>query len=466
MVKWLPILSRRQGPRPLLAAVLLFAALASRAQQGNSPVPPFPGDAPFTPRVHKPPKPPKFADQFPENPNLPPAFTIPLRPLGFSAPGAVYLLRRQALVSLDFLDENRLLFSFQVPSGLVRREGEDAAADTGRHIRAVVVELPDGKIESDALWVVPDLSRYLWMLKDGHFLLRDSDGLEQGDAALKITPFLRMPGSLLWLSMDPAQKVLMTNSLEPAEAAQESGETSLPVTGSAPITSDGQKPEAQQTLVTRTFQRESGQLIKTTRVPFAAQTRDWPINSDGYLESSRDKSGQWLLTLNDFAGGSKVVTHVDSTCKPTSDYVSENELLVTTCEPKSGERLLGMSADGTQLWQVRTSSNEMSPLVVNSPDGSRVARETLLLKRFTNQYKRLVGARDLEGQMLRVYSAADGNMVLEAPLSPTLDGGGNVAISPSGRRVAILNAGAIQVFDLPAPTRTLLPKPGPDPSPH
>jgi len=40
---------------------------------------------------------------------------------------------------------------------------------------------------------------------------------------------------------------------------------------------------------------------------------------------------------------------------------------------------------------------------------------------------------------------------LESPLTPILDGGGNVAISPSGQRVAILNAGAIQVFQLPAP---------------
>jgi hypothetical protein len=32
-----------------------------------------------------------------------------------------------------------------------------------------------------------------------------------------------------------------------------------------------------------------------------------------------------------------------------------------------------------------------------------------------------------------------------------LDAGGNVTISPSGRRVAVLNAGAIQIFELPAP---------------
>ncbi len=52
------------------------------------------------------------------------------------------------------------------------------------------------------------------------------------------------------------------------------------------------------------------------------------------------------------------------------------------------------------------------------------------------------------GQVVRVMDAADGKVVLEAPLTPMLDGGGNVAISPSGRRVAILNGGAIEVFEL------------------
>ena len=45
-------------------------------------------------------------------------------------------------------------------------------------------------------------------------------------------------------------------------------------------------------------------------------------------------------------------------------------------------------------------------------------------------------------------------LVLKASASPVLDGGGNVAISPSGKRVAVLDAGAIQVYELPAPAPT------------
>jgi len=58
---------------------------------------------------------------------------------------------------------------------------------------------------------------------------------------------------------------------------------------------------------------------------------------------------------------------------------------------------------------------------------------------------------DVKGQLVEVFDAATGKILLAAPASPILDGGGNVAISPSGRRAAILNLGAIQVFDLPAP---------------
>jgi hypothetical protein len=58
---------------------------------------------------------------------------------------------------------------------------------------------------------------------------------------------------------------------------------------------------------------------------------------------------------------------------------------------------------------------------------------------------------DVKGQVVRVLDAANGKLALEAPASPALDGGGNMAISPSGRRVAVLNAGAIEVFELPAP---------------
>jgi hypothetical protein len=84
-----------------------------------------------------------------------------------------------------------------------------------------------------------------------------------------------------------------------------------------------------------------------------------------------------------------------------------------------------------------------------SSDGKLLAQETIALSHSVIENAPL-GVDDIKGQMVRVFNAATGEVVFESPLSPVLDAGGNVAVSPSGRRLALLNAGAIQVFALPA----------------
>jgi hypothetical protein len=111
---------------------------------------------------------------------------------------------------------------------------------------------------------------------------------------------------------------------------------------------------------------------------------------------------------------------------------------------------VALDTAGRRLWEDLTSSAGIWPLIVRSPDGSRLAQETLAVTHEVDAYSPLA-AGDVKGQLVRVFDAASGKVALETPANPALDAGGNVAISPSGRRVAVLNAGAIQVFDLPAP---------------
>jgi hypothetical protein len=297
---------------------------------------------------------------------------------------------------------------------------------------------------------VPDRSRYLWILNDGHFLLRVQDGLDEGDAQLQMKPYQRLPGKLLWIEMDPKQQVMITNSLEPATEEQKPNESGSPVTEPPTEAADGQKPGEQRVLVARTQKRVSGEVLRVTRVPWTFQTSDWPMNSEGYLEKSQDKANQWLLKLNYFAGGDRALGHIESTCPPKYNFVSDSEFLLSTCDPYSGWKLAAMLTRGDLLWDARVATNAIWPLLVMAPNGSRVARETLLLRRSVDRYKRMLDAKDFEGQIVKVYDAAHGKVVFEAPLTPILDGGGNVAFSPSGQRFAILNAGAIQIFQLPA----------------
>jgi hypothetical protein len=373
-------------------------------------------------------RPPALPDRLPDKPSQPPAFKVPVEPLGFSAPGPLYLGQRNSLVSLDFLDEDRLLFTFRVP-GLIRRE---AGEEEARQIRAVVLALPSGVVQAEALWTVHDRQRYLWMLTGGRFLLRDRDNLEMGNATLELKPFLRFPGPLLWLEMDPAQKFLVTDSREPAASV-----------GKEP---DGEKP-AGSDLSVRVLRRDSGQVMLVSRSP---STVHLPINSDGYLGSLRSSGDAWMLDLNYFSGGSRMLGRIDSTCSPLFDFLSEHEVLVTTCTDTGAGKLVALTTDGRRLWEAQTSDESFWPLVVRSPDGSRLAREALAINHPVNA-RSPVSQDDIKGQLVEVLDAADGKVALQASATPVLDAGGNVAISPSARRVAVLSGGAIQVFELPPP---------------
>ncbi|MGA2673200.1 MAG: hypothetical protein ABSE99_08225 [Terracidiphilus sp.] len=385
-------------------------------------------------------------DRVPDKPSQPPAFTIDVAPLGFSPPGPIYLGQQNSLASLDFLDEDHLLFTFRVP-GLIRREAEDTSWSVERQIRAVVLALPSGTAQAEALWTVHDRVRYLWMLKGGHFLLRDRDGLQQGDATLELKPFLHFPGPLLWLGLDPAQQFLLTESREPAGLASKPGEVSSQAAAQADATADGQKSGSQADVVVRILRRDSGQVMLVTRI---RSTFNLPIGADGYLEALRGNGQRWVVNLNYFGGGSKVLGRVDSVCSPSLDFVSKAEVLVSACDPSGGREMVALAMDGRRLWRYWSSDAAVWPLVVRSMDGSRVARETLAVTHPINAYS-LLGTEDVRGQVAEVFDAADGRVALEAPVSPVLDAGGNVALSPSGRRVAVLNGGAIQVFELPAP---------------
>ena len=389
-----------------------------------------------------------LVDRFPNEPSLPPEFTVPIGPLGFSAPSANYMGSRNSMASLDFLDENRLLFTFRIP-GLMHRDHLNNDDNDERQIRAVVLSLPKGTVEAEATWTVHDRVRYLWPLNNGHFLVRDRNNLLEGDGTLTLKPTLDFPGPLLWIELDPEQHFLVTNSDEPAAKDSKSGDTLSPATASAAVTSDqdseagGEAPD----LVIRILRRDSGEVMLVSRVRTAVHL---PINSVGYLENLRSRGMDWILNFRYFTGGSKMLGQVESTCEPDDEFLSEQEILATTCGPSGESSLVAVSSAGKTLWETKAPPTEVWPQLVVAANRSRLAWETLDTTHSIYAYAPM-DAGDVKEQSVTIFDAANGDITMVSPVSPILDAGGNVAVSPSGRRVALLNAGAIQVFDLPAP---------------
>lgn len=391
---------------------------------------------------------------YPARPSLPVASSVPIEPLGFSPPGPFYLGEQNSMASLDFIDDDRLLFTFRVP-GLIHRQlktGETPAEDE-RQIRAVVIKLPEGTVESDAFWPVHDRERYLWMLKDGRFLLRDQNNLFEGDAQLQLKPLLKFPGLLLMVELDPSQQFLVSNSLEPeqaqanAGAADSSSATSAGVTiGQTPGDPTQQDQQKQQNYVVRILRSQTGQVMLVSR---SRATVHLPISPEGYLENLPGRGDQWMLNLHYYSGGSHLLGNVESFCQPNDVFISASVILATGCDHSGATRLVAITTAGKTLWDDLVPSTAVRPVMQVSSDGKLLAQETIALSHSVIENAPL-GVDDIKGQMVRVFNAATGEVVFESPLSPVLDAGGNVAVSPSGRRLALLNAGAIQVFALPA----------------
>jgi hypothetical protein len=108
-----------------------------------------------------------------------------------------------------------------------------------------------------------------------------------------------------------------------------------------------------------------------------------------------------------------------------------------------------MSTSGKTLWESQAPPVEVWPQVVVAGNGSRLAWETLDTTHAIYAYAPM-DPGDVKEQSVTIFDAANGDIAMVSPVSPILDAGGNVAISPSGQRVALLNGDAIQIFDLPA----------------
>ena len=382
-------------------------------------------------------------------PSEPPAMSVAVEPLGFAAPSDFYQGLRERMVSLDFLDENRLLFSFRAPGLIHRKAGTDGEE---REIRALVLTLPAGGVEAQAVWTLHDTDRYLWMLKDGHFLLRDRNNLALGDATLELKPYLTFPGPLKFVEMDPSQEYLVTDSNEPEKRAAEPGEVGSPATAEARVTvdgpdgadGDGNAGQAKPPIVLRILQRTTGKVMLVSRVRMKVHL---PINAEGYIEVLQGTGWDWMLNLDFFSGGSRIVGKVESHCRPTVEFVAAEEALATTCDEDGGLRLVALATSGKEMWETPTPVTDVWPIVVTGASGTRFARETLAVTHPVGPYSPL-SFDDVKGQVVRVYDAASGKVLLKAPATPVLDGGGNVAISPSGRRVAVLDGGQIRVYEL------------------
>ncbi len=366
-----------------------------------------------------------------------PAKRLAVTPLGFRPPNSFYLVYRLASVSLDFIDDGHLLFTFRVPS-LMKRLPEDPGSDDDQLIRAVVLEISTGKELARTEWRMHDRSRYLWAIGGGHFLVRQRNKLFLTDATLHLKPFLEVDGRIERITLSPGLKLLAISAVQADAGAISNPDGSIRI---------GDRQSLLYVVDTATRK-----LIARIAVEGGGAV---PILGGGYLEAldSARKTNGWLIHFTQFSDHKQDnVTEVQSSCNPALIPLSESVTLINTCTSSSDDhRVIAASLDGRQLWQQVWASRYIWPSFSFAADGSRFAFGSLQVSHDVGVMDP-VNEEDIRSQLVGVFDTQSGKLRLVKNATPIISAGQNFALDDNGTRFAILRDAAVEVYDLPRAT--------------
>ncbi|MGC2639197.1 MAG: hypothetical protein WA294_18570 [Acidobacteriaceae bacterium] len=361
-----------------------------------------------------------------------PAVAIPVAPLGYTPPTAFYLSYRLSSASLGFFDDDHLLFTFRM-GGLLRRLPSDRDGDEDQQIRAVVLDLRTGNTVRQTEWRMHDRLQYLWPFADGEFLVRVRDTLFVTNTELTLQPYLSFDTPLENVEISPDRKCVLVERDDPGKMPP-------------PITMPG-VPEVRHPVKVEVLEAgsKSASVIREADAPVHV-----PLMGDGIADVMEGKQeASWVVRDVPLQGEPKIFGEVKSNCRPTVQPVSATVALIIGCYEDADDRpVVAVSTASGELWQERWLNKYVWGWFTSAENGSRFAYESDEVSRPISVFDSL-DPEDISQQLVGVYDTASGKLVLVRDATPVLTAGQNVALSPDGKRFAVLRHGAIEIYDLP-----------------
>jgi hypothetical protein len=324
-------------------------------------------------------------------------------------------------------------------------------------VKAEVVELPSGKIVATKDWHTHDHGRYLWRLGKGRFLVRCghslfviTPGARRGtDDALKPLGLPNRDGVPVAAMISPDKDMLTVETALPAKKAEaERVDTGLVV--------EDPKPQIAMDFYRMTGGDETGQplTLKGAGVVKAPAAVVLPMDGDGYLWPDDPQRGRWPLTFNEFGGREVKIGAVDSSCAPRLQMVSRFEFVAFTCMGTgSRSRMKAYGMDGHETWEDTVGDSYGVPEFAFAPAAGRFAMSRISsplpeMDEFTGE-----AIPGDSTQEVRVYQTESGDLLLKAQTTPVTRYAENFDLSEDGLVAALVNAGAVEVYKLPPPSK-------------
>lgn len=369
----------------------------------------------------------------PRSYDIRPEASIPVGPMGYLPPGEIPSFYFHAAVSLHFIDANHLLFAFDI-KGLLRRDNECPVSDSQRIVRAVVLDIPSGRVEKQADWELYDFSDFLWGIGGGQFLLRRCSTLNLVGPDLVLHPLLKAADPILGITLSPDRSVAVVE-MKMNPGAKSGTKTSDPV--------DGPEGAAQSIDALFLGLRPLRVFARTSlQIPGVL-----PIVPDGILETLIAPHNRWVLNLHPFNGPQRQIATVQSACPPFLTPVASNVAVAAVC-PKKGEKIFkAYDLGGKALWQIPFEADRREARFLLTENGARFAIESL---RATQPIAALdpLNNSNIDREIVDIYDTRTGIQIGGFATTPVYTAGKNVDFSPDGLRLAVLHNGAIEIYSL------------------
>jgi len=369
-----------------------------------------------------------------------PPLRIPMEPMGFQPLGGKYLLTGATGLTVDFVDNDHLLVTFNSRS-LMKRDPDEQPGDDDRIVDAVLVELPSGKVLARTEWRLHDPVQYLWNLGHGRFLLRVRDRLTMlvplerlaaGDA-FRGTPVLDLSRNgddrrlvALFVSSDQDLLTVETMRRAPGSAGANSHVTFSGSDDAAGVQINfyrlNDTPEG--------FRAELAGIVRSRAAMSVPMTRA------GILDILSGGKDRWLFNFDEHAGKVDELAEWDTTCFPQVTFVSHSEFVAFGCRGgEDARQIAGFNIKGEQMWEQGLHESFVSSEFAFAPAAGRFALERILVNASLDDSFDLSDV-PVSGEEVRVYQTETGKVLLKANVSPVERAGGNFALSPDGMRLA------------------------------
>ena len=368
-----------------------------------------------------------------------PEAKIPVEPLGYHAPGTLYLLSRLSFGSLDFVDSTHLLFTFH-ESRLLRRVEDADSSEDDEMIHAVVLSVPDGHVSAAADWLMRDRARYLWPLGNGRFLLRRRNTYFTTDESLQLHGLARTPTRLQATEVSADGRLLVVEDDYERHTPEQHEKLA-----SEAASLDEPPPQEDTEIALMDVDTKTVETAFRVELPIVL-----PVTSSGYVAVREEKENDYIVRFIPFRGEQVKLGTVTSTCTPHETFLNSKALMIESCGPDTDDTYLDTwTIDGRKLWRGRRDGHAVWPTFAMAQNGSRFA-VGLLQAAHTINLADSLNDEDVKQQLVQVFDTETGKLLLTTNTSPILSAGQNFALSPNGDRLAVLRNGAIEIYTIPS----------------